>query len=183
VIEIDWTIEQPLITWVKALWATTVSSIAAISPEEELGLTFVRTVTIDGLVRKTLHQNGPVGLNGPWREQDWDPECIKDMLKALNSTSTTQSTRLTDWLMHLLAQMMHCMNRCIALLGNYDLSLCPKTCQLGDIITVLHGSSVPAVLRPQGDVYNLVGVCYVDGIMYGEAVDWEEDEADIFVLV
>lgn len=31
--------------------------------------------------------------------------------------------------------------------------------------------------------YEVIGECYVDGVMYGEAVDWKEDEADTFVLM
>lgn len=33
------------------------------------------------------------------------------------------------------------------------------------------------------DHFEIVGQCFVDRGMYGEAVDWSEDEADTFVLV
>jgi hypothetical protein len=46
--------------------------------------------------------------------------------------------------------------------------------QVGDIVTILHGSRVPLVLRPLPSLhvieYQLVGDCYIQGIMHGEAV-------------
>lgn len=57
----------------------------------------------------------------------------------------------------------------------------------GSVIAVLHGCSVPVVLeRQEGDrknVFKLVGDCYVEGIMHGETVIWNKDEAEEFVLI
>ncbi|GME45589.1 putative flavin-binding monooxygenase-like protein [Neofusicoccum parvum] len=56
----------------------------------------------------------------------------------------------------------------------------------GSAIAVLHGCSVPVVLEKQDgeeNVYKLVGDCYVEGIMFGEAVEWEEKDADTLILV
>ena len=41
----------------------------------------------------------------------------------------------------------------------------------GDIVYVLLGSKLPAVLRPQGDKYQLISFAYVHGIMNGEFVE------------
>ena len=50
----------------------------------------------------------------------------------------------------------------------------PHEVQVADEIFVLAGSKAPAVLRPARqdgkDVYLFVGLCFVDGYMYGEAV-------------
>ncbi|CZR69946.1 uncharacterized protein PAC_19847 [Phialocephala subalpina] len=46
----------------------------------------------------------------------------------------------------------------------------PKLSQRGDIICVLQGCNIPVVLRPCGEIYNLVGECYIHGIMEGETV-------------
>jgi hypothetical protein len=54
------------------------------------------------------------------------------------------------------------------------------------VIAILHGCIVPVmlnVLNEERNEYQLVGDCYVEGIMHGEAVTWEEGEADILVLV
>ncbi len=50
----------------------------------------------------------------------------------------------------------------------------------------MHGSKTPVVLRRDGNErlrYRVVGQCYWEGVMYGEAVDWELDEAGEFVLI
>ncbi|KAF4563714.1 hypothetical protein EYR36_002955 [Pleurotus pulmonarius] len=58
----------------------------------------------------------------------------------------------------------------------------PSELQVGDVVCVLHGARVPFVLRPcqdgEGKQYSLVGECYCDGIMDGEALKMglEEDE-------
>lgn len=41
----------------------------------------------------------------------------------------------------------------------------------GDIVCVLVGCSVPMLLRPVKDHHELVGEVYLDGIMYGEAME------------
>jgi hypothetical protein len=47
----------------------------------------------------------------------------------------------------------------------------PEGAEHGDIICVLAGGRVPYVLRPCDDgFYRLVGECYVDGAMHGEAL-------------
>ena len=51
------------------------------------------------------------------------------------------------------------------------LGSCLETVLPGDAIVVLYGGKVPYVLRKQVcGSYRLVGCCYVDGVMDGEAV-------------
>ena len=38
-------------------------------------------------------------------------------------------------------------------------------------IYVLLGASIPIILRPEGDEYSYIGDAYVDGYMYGRAMD------------
>lgn len=50
------------------------------------------------------------------------------------------------------------------------------------MICLLYGSGAPAILRPQGNHYLLVGNCYVHEIMNGEALEWpglEDTEFEI----
>lgn len=64
------------------------------------------------------------------------------------------------------------------------IGLVVEACIPRDAIVILHGSRVPLILRKCEDSkrFQLVGDCYVDGIMFGEAVDWSEEEADEIVL-
>ncbi|KAF2801805.1 HET-domain-containing protein [Mytilinidion resinicola] len=51
------------------------------------------------------------------------------------------------------------------------LGLAPKASQTGDIIATVLGCSFPVIFRPCGDLYRVVGECYVDGLMDDEAMD------------
>ena len=46
----------------------------------------------------------------------------------------------------------------------------PNCTAVGDQIFLLIGSDVPFILRPAGGKFELVGACYVHGIMYGEGL-------------
>jgi len=64
------------------------------------------------------------------------------------------------------------------------LACVPEGAETGDLICILYGGEVPYVLRPQRNGYNVVvGECYVDGIMYGEACSGQSSWAKHFRLV
>jgi hypothetical protein len=48
----------------------------------------------------------------------------------------------------------------------------PHTAQKGDVFAVFKGSEVPHILRkePNGSL-KIISKCYIDGLMYGEAVE------------
>lgn len=46
----------------------------------------------------------------------------------------------------------------------------PNPCQPGDQVVIILGCATPLVLRPVNSHYELVGECYVHGIMHGEAM-------------
>ena len=46
----------------------------------------------------------------------------------------------------------------------------PKCTAAGDQVFLLIGSDVPFILRPAGKKFELVGACYVHGVMYGEGL-------------
>jgi hypothetical protein len=64
------------------------------------------------------------------------------------------------------------------------LGIGPSNAQIGDDVAIIHGSRLPLMLRPTGTgEYKLVGVCYLEGVMKGEACTWPENEADEYILV
>jgi hypothetical protein len=63
------------------------------------------------------------------------------------------------------------------------LGLAPRHCEKGDKICILHGSKTPYVLRERNGIYYAMGQCYLEGVMFGEAVTWKEDEADVLKLM
>jgi hypothetical protein len=61
----------------------------------------------------------------------------------------------------------------------------------GSVIAVLHGYIVPIVLervdgqdeKVDGGEWSVVGDCYVEDVMHGEAVNWKIEDAQTFILV
>jgi hypothetical protein len=63
------------------------------------------------------------------------------------------------------------------------LGMVPWISKPGDSICILHGSSVPVVLRKLNNGhFTVVGQCYFEDWMFGEHVDWAEHQADDFEL-
>lgn len=48
----------------------------------------------------------------------------------------------------------------------------PGSAAPGDLICILGGTGRPVVLRPKGKHYQLIGACFVDGLMNGEILKW-----------
>jgi len=59
----------------------------------------------------------------------------------------------------------------------------PRLVNIDDSVFILHGSRVPVILRRQRKGYSVVGQCYYEDWMYGDLVDWKEDEGDSFDLI
>jgi hypothetical protein len=56
--------------------------------------------------------------------------------------------------------------------------------RVGDIVCVMYGSDLPLVLRRVGNkgFYKLIGDCYVEGIMHGEALDMGLEEREFRLI-
>ena len=64
------------------------------------------------------------------------------------------------------------------------LGVMPRGAQHGDRVVVLHGGHVPFVIRPYGpDAYQLIGECYVHGIMKGEVMKMQDVPSETITLV
>lgn len=44
----------------------------------------------------------------------------------------------------------------------------------GDLIYAIAGCKFPVLLRPKGDYFQMVGECFVEGLMLGESLEWLE---------
>ena len=76
-------------------------------------------------------------------------------------------------------------DRTLALTANGLLGLVPRGTRAGDQVCIILGCSKPLILRPVGtshDSSTIVGECYVDGIMTGEALLGELPEKWRFVF-
>lgn len=60
-----------------------------------------------------------------------------------------------------------------------DIGLCPAPAKVGDVVVILDGGNVPYLLRAttekttglEGGCWKLVGECFLEGFMYGRAVE------------
>lgn len=74
-----------------------------------------------------------------------------------------------------------CFGRCMMQTDKDNIGLVPATSEIGDHVFLVKGSTVPIVLRPQGDKWELVGEAYVHCQMYGES--WEESKCSRIWLI
>ncbi|KAI9704702.1 MAG: hypothetical protein M1820_005450 [Bogoriella megaspora] len=147
----------------------------------------------DTMTRDVFSSEHKVGHN-----PRWDTSVINDIQKSLAHSqqkvtfgSGTEPdglpiefpVKLKEWLRHIASEMPTCLNRRFIALRDHEFGLCPKTVSEGDVIAILHGLSVPAVLRPIADKYRFIGPCFIDGMMYGDACTWNEDATDTLVLL
>jgi hypothetical protein len=70
-----------------------------------------------------------------------------------------------------LANIQVCNERCLFTTTGGYLDLGPRSTQVGDVVCVLFGGTVPFVLRRSGDDFRLHGEAYVYGVMNGEVID------------
>lgn len=59
----------------------------------------------------------------------------------------------------------------------------PERAIVGDLVSVLCGSAVPVLLRSCEDAFRVIGQCYVEGIMDGEAVEAANEPMRQIVMV
>ena len=79
-----------------------------------------------------------------------------------------------------------CVQRRLFRAGPDHIGLGPALTDTGDVIAVVYGCLWPMVLRPIDDCkYRLVGICYVYGIMFGEAMleHWGKRQPDMIFSI
>ncbi|MCJ1431353.1 hypothetical protein MMC27_000704 [Xylographa pallens] len=152
---------------------------------QSMALLVLRAVIADGAMRTVDSYLGRTGRSAPRSKPLTFPE-LSDLSTAWHESMDVPLKQEEEHLSRA--------RRLRALLGPEDhhrlvflrersIGLVPKSARAGDTICLLHGISTPAVLRKAGTCYEYVGQCYIEGVMYGEACDWGEEEGDEFTLV
>lgn len=98
--------------------------------------------------------------------KSWALMCNTRIFEGFESTEVDQAglTRLLRSVGFILG------DRLLATSRAGHIYLAPKWVQTGDVICVLGGCALPMVFRKSQDYYRVVGSCYADGIMHGEAM-------------
>jgi len=75
-------------------------------------------------------------------------------------------------------------NRFLITTTSGRLGIAASSVSQSDFVCILHGSRTPVILRQQEDgKFMVVGQTYVEDIMRGELVDWDQDEGKVFELI
>ena len=158
---------------------------------EQLQAAIMRTITADGFNNSIAFPERREIVAG--RLSDEDAVERYHELESLREVSVNGLPLPQEW--SVAKKDMHrqiwintevCKGRRLAVLEKHWVMLGPKNARKWDHIAVINGSTVPWVLRSVNMVegtYKVVGQCFVDGAMYGETVNWNEDDAKTFVLV
>lgn len=114
------------------------------------------------------------------------PDSNNDRYFNWKGQSLKESTELQILTTRLKVSAAVCEKRRIVFNKKWPIGLAPRKAVPGDLIVILHGATVPCVLRRSEEAegcFRWVGNCYLDSAMQGEAVDWEEDAGDTFILI
>lgn len=102
------------------------------------------------------------GLTIPF-ENDGAEQTITLLKEHLQSSMPHSFEKQAIWI------LKSCAERRFFLIEHERMGLAPSEAETGDIYIIL-GASVPFVLKPEGDAFKLIGECYVQGIVKGEAL-------------
>ena len=95
---------------------------------------------------------------------------LPPILRKLRASSTSPTDSVMKAAEFHQAMRNACTNRCIFVIASGQLGLGPPTMGKHDVICILYGCQWPVVLRRSGREYAIVGVSYVEDMMYGEAI-------------
>jgi hypothetical protein len=91
-----------------------------------------------------------------------------DDIRAKPATESKEQRQKYQRLERLREQALIVQQKKVFVTASGHLGLASKCVKAGDLVYVLQGSRTPCLLRGSG-MFKLIGQCYVEGIMYGEA--------------
>ena len=116
--------------------------------------------------------------------QPLSPEKIEFLLSRYDAITMAENDSEVLWDLYTLEEYLgpH-RGRYVFYTASGKLGLGIRIVQPGDQIAVIHGSRTPLILRPQEiGKFKLMGECYVEDVMYGEACVWDEYDADMIFV-
>ncbi|PVH82006.1 hypothetical protein DL98DRAFT_489244 [Cadophora sp. DSE1049] len=166
-------------------------SVARLGPRAAEGIILYEWLQLGGCIisdeadfvpepfwRTLVADRGPNGSNVPsWYRRAF-LHCLAESTangdintKALIKACEADSTLVVDFLQRVQSVIWN--RKFLVSRNNKWIGLAPMAAQENDIICILHGCSVPVVLREvKGETFwELVGECYVHGMMDGEAME------------
>jgi hypothetical protein len=136
---------------------------------------FTRTIVCDDIANRNVKRSG---VSGVFREilgrfalfsrRLFPLEPIHSRLVSLADASSETEPWCDAWIKNV---RNHIYRRQFFISQEGTIGLCPETYQKGDVIAILLGCAVPVLLRPHEGYYELLGDVYLDGYMYGKAIE------------
>jgi hypothetical protein len=171
--------------------------IATLAPRASEGIILYEWLSLGGCKKNSRHQitvpdafwrtlvadRGPMGTMPPsWYSRAFDYCLLHSNMGDINTNRLLQDCEADSSLVVGFLQRVQSIiwNRKFLVSETYKwIGLAPTAAEEKDVLVILHGCSVPVVLRPvkeEGQVVGwlLVGECYVHGMMDGEAMGFRE---------
>ncbi|KAI8631893.1 heterokaryon incompatibility protein-domain-containing protein [Xylariaceae sp. FL1651] len=144
------------------------------------------------------HEIDPVVMRSKYRNHlitHWE-YTGREKIPAM-TLSSDHSDEEAKWELRATDKLPACLDPCFFVSPSGYHGLCPWTAREDDIVVLLDGANVPYLLRPVGQTtiehggnnrigeeFELVGECFVQGIMYGEFFEGQKQkERRLFTLV
>ncbi|CAG9994502.1 unnamed protein product [Clonostachys byssicola] len=156
--------ERRFIRWLESAYQTAFGNDRACDLQPDTVNSFSRTMSCG--TDPLRNRLSPEQVTTVWDFIQWklDPDANKDEATKRESMNYSSTTRDSLLLLTFGAKF------CVTEAGRFG--QVPLDSKLGDRICVLTGGEVPFAVRPTGSgTYTLLGECYVDGIMDGEALE------------
>ena len=91
-------------------------------------------------------------------------------------------TNLINGMSEMLRFLGFSLGRRLAITSKALICSVPGVTQHGDVVGIFCGMPIPFVLRPEGDAYSIIGLCYVHGMMDGQAFSGGDASPEILKI-
>ncbi len=119
-----------------------------------------------------------------WNEVYGDPERVKSYFPASEKIKRMHEEQFMQTAVQYAGTALNMMHwKSFATSMDGYLASVPVSSLPGDVVCVVMGAKVPFVLRPRNGGYQLIGECYVHGLMCGEALKMSGLEVETLTLV
>ncbi|KAH7399670.1 hypothetical protein BKA66DRAFT_437202 [Pyrenochaeta sp. MPI-SDFR-AT-0127] len=134
-------------------------------------------VTVESMISSDINDEAMLNNAFEWKDNVMTVQKVEDIKKLLEKPKKIRDESYKYWLTAA-AFYERLGNGRFFVTGRGYVGIAPDRTHIGDQICIIQGASVPFVVRPvkhQGfvSVHSLIGETYVHGIMYGEALSFD----------
>jgi hypothetical protein len=146
------------------------------------------SVTVEDLISLDLDDIGNAAVNNAfeWQDEIHHFQKVEDVVSFLATTDKNRRQSFDYWLTAAAFFERLSTGRFFITQRGY-VGIAPDQTHVGDEVCVVYGASVPFIVRPAkylgfASVHSLIGETYVHGIMYGEALAFDDVKKEMICL-